>query len=267
MRSSPSSATGRSSSSRRCCRKRSCAAGVDETGGAYRPALGRGDVGGVLRRARASPSLPIGSTCAPPTRRRSDPASRRRSARSGPARGRLRRHEHDARRSAREQSRKAYPSPTSRQGLRSGDLEMPEERNRIEVDGISTVLFAPDERSAATLHAEGVPGEVHVVGDVMADVARCFAPLAREAAPHPRGAWARARRATSSQRCTGRRTSGRSACGASWRPRPRRAPSSCRTPPHAAGARGAGNRAGGARARDRAARLPRPGRRSPPRPR
>src|SRR5439155_1498780 len=36
-------------------------------------------------------------------------------------------------------------------GLRSGDLSMPEERNRIEVDRISTVLFAPDERSAETL--------------------------------------------------------------------------------------------------------------------
>ena len=65
-------------------------------------------------------------------------------------------------------------------GLRSGDLEMPEERNRIEVDRVSAVLFAPDERSAATLATEGVPGEVHVVGDVMADVARSFAPLARE---------------------------------------------------------------------------------------
>jgi UDP-N-acetylglucosamine 2-epimerase (non-hydrolysing)/UDP-GlcNAc3NAcA epimerase len=64
-------------------------------------------------------------------------------------------------------------------GLRSGDLEMPEERNRIEVDRISAVLFAPDARSAATLHRETVPGEVHVVGDVMADVAQRFAPLAR----------------------------------------------------------------------------------------
>src|SRR5947199_4629741 len=35
-------------------------------------------------------------------------------------------------------------------GLRSGDLSMPEERNRIEVDRISTVLFAPDQRSAET---------------------------------------------------------------------------------------------------------------------
>jgi UDP-GlcNAc3NAcA epimerase len=65
-------------------------------------------------------------------------------------------------------------------GLRSGDLEMPEERNRIEVDAASAVLFAPDERSAAVLRAEAVPGAIHVVGDVMADLARRFAPIARE---------------------------------------------------------------------------------------
>jgi UDP-GlcNAc3NAcA epimerase len=65
-------------------------------------------------------------------------------------------------------------------GLRSGDLAMPEERNRIAVDRISTVLLAPDERSRATLEAEGVPGTVSVVGDVMADATRIFAPIARE---------------------------------------------------------------------------------------
>jgi UDP-GlcNAc3NAcA epimerase len=65
-------------------------------------------------------------------------------------------------------------------GLRSGDLTMPEERNRIEVDRVSAVLFAPDERSAATLRSEGVAGEIHVVGDVMADVAVRFGPIARE---------------------------------------------------------------------------------------
>jgi len=65
-------------------------------------------------------------------------------------------------------------------GLRSGDLAMPEERNRIEVDRVSAVLFAPDERSAATLRSEGVGGRIHVVGDVMADVAARFGPLARE---------------------------------------------------------------------------------------
>jgi UDP-N-acetylglucosamine 2-epimerase len=64
-------------------------------------------------------------------------------------------------------------------GLRSGDLTMPEERNRIEVDRSSALLFAPDERSGAILRNEGATGEIHVVGDVMADVSRQFAPLAR----------------------------------------------------------------------------------------
>jgi UDP-GlcNAc3NAcA epimerase len=64
-------------------------------------------------------------------------------------------------------------------GLRSGDLEMPEERNRIEVDHLSNVLFAPDERSRETLAAEGVEGRVEVVGDVMADATMRFAPIAR----------------------------------------------------------------------------------------
>jgi UDP-GlcNAc3NAcA epimerase len=65
-------------------------------------------------------------------------------------------------------------------GLRSGDLAMPEERNRIEVDRLATLLFAPDERSATTLREEAVGGEIHVVGDVMGDAAARFAPLARE---------------------------------------------------------------------------------------
>ncbi len=64
-------------------------------------------------------------------------------------------------------------------GLRSGDLSMPEERNRIEVDRVSSLLFTPDERSRVVLEAEGVPGRIEVVGDVMADASRRFAPLAR----------------------------------------------------------------------------------------
>jgi UDP-N-acetylglucosamine 2-epimerase len=67
-------------------------------------------------------------------------------------------------------------------GLRSGDLEMPEERNRIEVDGVSDLLFAPDERSRETLAAEGVGGRVEVVGDVMRDALDLFAPIARDRA-------------------------------------------------------------------------------------
>jgi len=65
-------------------------------------------------------------------------------------------------------------------GLRSGDLSMPEERNRIAVDRIAALLLCPDERSAATLRAEAVPGRIEVVGDVMADVCFTLAPIARE---------------------------------------------------------------------------------------
>jgi len=65
-------------------------------------------------------------------------------------------------------------------GLRSGDLSMPEERNRIAVDRMSALLFCPDERSRATLLAEGVGGAIEVVGDVMADASFRFAPIARE---------------------------------------------------------------------------------------
>jgi UDP-N-acetylglucosamine 2-epimerase len=67
-------------------------------------------------------------------------------------------------------------------GLRSGDLSMPEERNRIETDKRAALLFAPDERSRDTLQAEGVRGRTEVVGDVMADATRVFAPIARERA-------------------------------------------------------------------------------------
>jgi UDP-GlcNAc3NAcA epimerase len=63
-------------------------------------------------------------------------------------------------------------------GLRSGDLAMPEERNRIEVDRLAAILFAPDEHAAQTLATEGVPGRREVVGDVMLDATLQLAPLA-----------------------------------------------------------------------------------------
>jgi UDP-GlcNAc3NAcA epimerase len=65
-------------------------------------------------------------------------------------------------------------------GLRSFDLSMPEERNRIAVDRIAALLLCPDERSAAQLAAEGVTGRAEVVGDVMADANRVFAPISRK---------------------------------------------------------------------------------------
>jgi UDP-GlcNAc3NAcA epimerase len=65
-------------------------------------------------------------------------------------------------------------------GLRSGDLSMPEERNRIEVDRLGAILFCPDDRSAETLAAEGVAGRREVVGDVMLDALQRLAPVARQ---------------------------------------------------------------------------------------
>jgi UDP-GlcNAc3NAcA epimerase len=65
-------------------------------------------------------------------------------------------------------------------GLRSGDLSMPEERNRIAVDAMAALLLCPDERSAGILRAESVHGRIEVVGDVMADACFTLAPIARE---------------------------------------------------------------------------------------
>jgi UDP-N-acetylglucosamine 2-epimerase len=70
-------------------------------------------------------------------------------------------------------------------GLRSGDLTMPEEHNRIETDRLAWLLFCPDDRSRRTLRDEGVLGRIYVVGDVMADASRLFVPVARAAFPVP----------------------------------------------------------------------------------
>ncbi|HEY6150881.1 MAG TPA: UDP-N-acetylglucosamine 2-epimerase (non-hydrolyzing) [Gaiellaceae bacterium] len=67
-------------------------------------------------------------------------------------------------------------------GLRSGDLSMPEERNRIETDKLAALLLCPDERSRETLAAEGVEGNAEVVGDVMADASLRLTPIALQRA-------------------------------------------------------------------------------------
>lgn len=55
-------------------------------------------------------------------------------------------------------------------GLRSRDMDMPEEVNRLVTDRLSDLLFVPDRLSAANLKAEGVPDEkVKFVGNVMID--------------------------------------------------------------------------------------------------
>jgi UDP-GlcNAc3NAcA epimerase len=75
-------------------------------------------------------------------------------------------------------------------GLRSFDLEMPEERNRIEVDRLAALLLVPDERSARQLESEAAGGRIEVVGDVMADATRIFAPVAARRAKPADGAYA-----------------------------------------------------------------------------
>ena len=67
-------------------------------------------------------------------------------------------------------------------GLRSGDLSMPEERNRIETDKLAVLLFCPDNRSRETLSSEGVSGHAEVVGDVMADACFRLTPIALQRA-------------------------------------------------------------------------------------
>ena len=55
---------------------------------------------------------------------------------------------------------------------------MPEELNRVLVDAVADLLLCPSEVAVRNLAAEGITGGVHVVGDVMADAARLFGPLA-----------------------------------------------------------------------------------------
>jgi UDP-GlcNAc3NAcA epimerase len=55
-------------------------------------------------------------------------------------------------------------------GLRSYRTDMPEERNRVQTDRLSDVLFAPTHKAGSNLLKEGVTGAVHVTGDVLADV-------------------------------------------------------------------------------------------------
>jgi UDP-GlcNAc3NAcA epimerase len=56
-------------------------------------------------------------------------------------------------------------------GLRSFNMRMPEEVNRIVADRVSTLLFCPTTAAVANLRAEGRTEGVHHVGDVMYDVA------------------------------------------------------------------------------------------------
>jgi UDP-N-acetylglucosamine 2-epimerase len=65
-------------------------------------------------------------------------------------------------------------------GMRSFDREMPEELNRVLTDHASDLLLCSTETAVTNLEREGVAGEVHLVGDVMADVSLAFRDIAEE---------------------------------------------------------------------------------------
>jgi len=67
----------------------------------------------------------------------------------------------------------SIPTAHIESGLRSGNLNMPEEVNRTLVDHCSDMLFAPTKLAARNLLNEGVPPEqVFHVGDTMVDAMR-----------------------------------------------------------------------------------------------
>lgn len=63
-------------------------------------------------------------------------------------------------------------------GLRSFNIRMPEEINRILSDRVSAKLFCPTDTAVDNLASEGIKEGVHLVGDVMYDVALHVAELA-----------------------------------------------------------------------------------------
>lgn len=65
-------------------------------------------------------------------------------------------------------------------GLRSFNMQMPEEVNRILSDRVSSLLFCPTESAVQNLNAEGIASGVHNVGDVMYDVSMFYCDLARQ---------------------------------------------------------------------------------------
>jgi len=54
-------------------------------------------------------------------------------------------------------------------GLRSFDLDMPEEHNRVETDMLSDLLYVTEESGMVNLHNERVSGRATLVGNVMID--------------------------------------------------------------------------------------------------
>ena len=63
-------------------------------------------------------------------------------------------------------------------GMRSGDRSMPEEVNRVVTDSVADLLLCSTEVAVRNLEAEGLGERAELVGDVMADAAVAFGPVA-----------------------------------------------------------------------------------------
>lgn len=65
-------------------------------------------------------------------------------------------------------------------GPRMFDKSVPEEINRIVTDHLSTLLFAPTDKSVKNLNNEGLRDGVHLTGDVMLDLSKYFSKIANK---------------------------------------------------------------------------------------
>jgi UDP-N-acetylglucosamine 2-epimerase len=77
-------------------------------------------------------------------------------------------------------SQSSIPTGHVEAGMRSFDRAMPEELNRVLTDHASDLLLCSTETAVGNLEREGAAGEIHLVGDVMADVSIAFRDIAEE---------------------------------------------------------------------------------------
>lgn len=65
-------------------------------------------------------------------------------------------------------------------GLRSRDTDMPEEHNRIAIDGLADVLFCTEQSGVDNLRQEGARGRIELVGNTMIDTLKVGKEITKE---------------------------------------------------------------------------------------